>query len=47
MVEGQSMATVGDVVSQVRNGRFEDFVREALGFATTVASMAATLPVLR
>jgi hypothetical protein len=47
MVEGQSMTTVADVKSQVRDGRFEDFVREALGFATTVASMAATLPVLR
>jgi hypothetical protein len=47
MVEGQSMTTVADVVSQVRNGRFEGFVGEALGFATTVASMAATFPVLR
>jgi hypothetical protein len=47
MVEGLRMTTVADVVSQVRDGRFEDFVREALGFATTVASMAATFPVLR
>jgi hypothetical protein len=47
MVEGQSMTTVADVVSQVRDGRFEDVVGEALGFATTVASMAATFPVLR
>jgi hypothetical protein len=47
MVEGQSVTTVADVVSQVRDGRFEDFVGEALGFATTVASMAATPTVLR
>ena len=30
MVEGQSMTTVGDVVAQVRDGRLEDFVREAV-----------------
>jgi hypothetical protein len=29
MAEGQSM-TVGDVVAQVRDGRLEDFVREAM-----------------
>jgi hypothetical protein len=29
MVEGQSM-TVGDVVAGVRDGRLEDFVREAV-----------------
>ena len=46
MVEGRSVATAADVVSQVRDGRFEDVVGEALGVATTVASIAATLPVL-
>lgn len=30
MVEGQSMTTVADVVAQVRDGRLEDFVREAV-----------------
>lgn len=30
MAEGQSMATVADVVAQVRDGRLEDFVREAV-----------------
>ena len=30
MVEGQSMTTVGDVVAHVRDGRLEDFVREAV-----------------
>jgi putative transposase len=30
MVEGQSMTTVADVVGQVRDGRLEDFVREAV-----------------
>ena len=30
MVERQSMTTVADVVSQVRDGRLEDFVREAV-----------------
>ncbi len=29
MAEGQSMTTVADVVAQVRDGRLEDFVREA------------------
>ena len=31
MAEGQSM-TVADVVAQVRDGRLEDFVREAVAF---------------
>ena len=30
MAEGQSMTTVADVVAQVRDGRLEDFVREAV-----------------
>jgi putative transposase len=30
MIEGQSMTTVADVVAQVRDGRLEDFVREAV-----------------
>ena len=30
MVEGQSMTTVADVVARVRDGRLEDFVREAV-----------------
>jgi transposase-like protein len=30
MVEGQSMTTVADVVAQVRDGRLEDFVKEAV-----------------
>ena len=30
MVEGQSMTTMADVVAQVRDGRLEDFVREAV-----------------
>jgi putative transposase len=30
MVEGQSMTTLADVVAQVRDGRLEDFVREAV-----------------
>jgi putative transposase len=30
MIEGQSMTTVADVVAQVREGRLEDFVREAV-----------------
>jgi transposase-like protein len=30
MVEGQSMTSVADVVAQVRDGRLEDFVREAV-----------------
>ena len=30
MVEGQSMTTVADVVAQMRDGRLEDFVREAV-----------------
>jgi len=30
MVEGQSMTTVADVVAQVRDGRLEDMVREAV-----------------
>jgi hypothetical protein len=30
MVEGQSMSTVADVVARVRDGRLEDFVREAV-----------------
>jgi hypothetical protein len=30
MVEGQSMTTVADVVARVRDGRVEDFVREAV-----------------
>jgi len=30
MVEGQSMTTVADVVAQVRDGRLDDFVREAV-----------------
>ena len=30
MVEGQRMTTVADVVAQVRDGRLEDFVREAV-----------------
>jgi putative transposase len=30
MVEGQSMTTVADVVAQVRDGRLEDFLREAV-----------------
>ena len=30
MVEGQSMTTVADVVAGVRDGRLEDFVREAV-----------------
>jgi transposase-like protein len=30
MVEGQSMMTVADVVAQVRDGRLEDLVREAV-----------------
>jgi transposase-like protein len=30
MVEGQSMTTVADVVAQVRDGRLEDFVRQAV-----------------
>ena len=30
MAEGQSMTTVADVVAQVRDGRFEEFVRKAL-----------------
>jgi putative transposase len=30
MVEGQSMTSVADVVAGVRDGRFEDFVREAV-----------------
>ena len=30
MVEGQSMTTVADVVAEVRDGRLEDFVREAV-----------------
>jgi putative transposase len=30
MMEGQSMTTVADVVAQVRDGRLEDFVREAV-----------------
>jgi len=30
MVEGQSMTAVADVVAQVRDGRLEDFVREAV-----------------
>ena len=34
MVEGQSMTTVGDVVGQVRDGRLEDFVREAVVLVT-------------
>ena len=34
MAEGQSMTTVGDVVGQVRDGRLEDFVREAVVLVT-------------
>ena len=34
MVEGQSMTTVADVVSQVRDGRLEDLVREAVVLVT-------------
>src|ERR1700752_618437 len=34
MVEGQSMTTVADVVAQVRDGRLEDFVREAVALET-------------
>src|ERR1700722_6368631 len=34
MVEGQSMTTVADVVAQVRDGRLEDFVREAVVVVT-------------
>ena len=30
MVESQSMTTAADVVAQVRDGRLEDFVREAV-----------------
>ena len=30
MAEGQSMTTLADVVAQVRDGRLEDFVREAV-----------------
>ncbi len=30
MADGQSMTTVADVVAQVRDGRLEDFVREAV-----------------
>ena len=30
MVAGQSMTSVADVVAQVRDGRLEDFVREAV-----------------
>ena len=30
MTEGQSMTSVADVVAQVRDGRLEDFVREAV-----------------
>ncbi len=30
MVDRQSMTTVADVVAQVRDGRLEDFVREAV-----------------
>src|ERR1700689_2159920 len=34
MVEGQSMTTVADVVAQVRDGRLEDMVREAVVLVT-------------
>jgi putative transposase len=34
MAEGQSMTTVADVVAQVRDGRLEDFVREAVVLVT-------------
>jgi transposase-like protein len=34
MAEGQSMTTVADVVGQVRDGRLEDFVREAVVLVT-------------
>lgn len=34
MVEAQSMTTVADVVAQVRDGRLEDFVREAVVLVT-------------
>ena len=30
MADGQSMTTVADVVARVRDGRLEDFVREAV-----------------
>ena len=34
MAEGQGMTTVADVVAQVRDGRLEDFVREAVVLVT-------------
>ena len=34
MVEGQSMTSVADVVAQVRDGRLEDLVREAVVLVT-------------
>jgi len=34
MVEAQSMTTVADVIAQMRDGRLEDFVREAVVLVT-------------
>ena len=42
MAEGQSMTTVADVVAQVRDGRLEDFVREAVALVAR-ESMSAEI----
>jgi hypothetical protein len=34
MAEGQSMTTVADLLAPVRDGRLEDFMREAVVLAT-------------
>jgi hypothetical protein len=41
MVEGQSMTTVADVVAQARDGRLEDFVREAVVTAAAISARSS------